>query len=112
MKDISEINGYHAHIYYDLERIEDAKILAKGCSDLYGVEVGRFHEGPVGPHPSPSCQLTVTVEQFAFVLPWLSLNRNGLTLFIHPETSNALLDHTDFVIWLGKQYDVSLELFK
>jgi aromatic ring-cleaving dioxygenase len=112
MKNISIINGYHAHIYYDQDTIETAKALAQEAKDTHGIEIGRFHEKPVGPHPVWSCQLTVSATQFAGLLPWLSLNRKGLTMFVHPETDDAYLDHTEHAIWLGKQQSLSLDIFK
>ena len=60
-----------------------------------------MHDNPVGPHPRGSCQLTIGKGQFADVISWLVLNRNGLTVFTHAQTGNALKDHTDHVIWLG-----------
>jgi aromatic ring-cleaving dioxygenase len=35
-------------------------------------------------------------------------NRNGLTIFAHAETGNALKDHTDHVIWLGPSETLDL----
>jgi aromatic ring-cleaving dioxygenase len=29
------------------------------------------------------------------------VNRNGLTVFAHAQTGDALKDHTDHVLWLG-----------
>jgi len=36
----------------------------------------------------------------AFV-PWLMLNRDGLTILLHPETGNDMLDHTAPAAWFG-----------
>ncbi len=33
-------------------------------------------------------------------MPWLIANRDGLTVFAHAETGDALKDHTEHVIWL------------
>jgi DOPA 4,5-dioxygenase len=42
------------------------------------------------------------------VLPWLVLNRRGLTVFAHAQTGNALKDHTEHVIWLGPSETLKL----
>ena len=54
--------------------------------------MGRVHEKPVGPHPDWSCQLAFGPDKFADVMTWLALNRQGLIVFVHPETGNALAD--------------------
>ena len=49
-----------------------------------------------------------TLEQFAAVIPWLIVNRNGLTVFAHAETGNALEDHIEHVLWLGTSEPLNL----
>jgi aromatic ring-cleaving dioxygenase len=38
---------------------------------------------------------------FGELIPWLSLNRAGLTVFIHPQTGDELADHTEHALWMG-----------
>jgi aromatic ring-cleaving dioxygenase len=102
------IKGYHAHVYYDADTREQAFKLCTAAGETFGVKVGRMHDNPVGPHPRGSCQLTVKTEQFADVIPWLVTHRNGLTIFAHAETGNALRDHTEHVIWLGPSEKLDL----
>ena len=82
--------------------------LCEAAGKTFGVKVGRMHDNPVGPHPRGSCQLTIGKDQFADVVPWLVLNRKGLTVFTHAQTGNALQDHTDHVIWLGPSETLKL----
>jgi aromatic ring-cleaving dioxygenase len=105
---MSTINGYHAHVYFDAAERERAARLCEAAHAAFGVAVGRMHDRPVGPHPRGSCQLTVATDQLASVLPWLVLNRNGLTVFAHAQTGDALKDHTDHVIWLGPSEPLDL----
>jgi DOPA 4,5-dioxygenase len=72
------------------------------------VTVGRFHQKPVGPHPCWSCQLAFTKDQYADLLSWLALNRNKLTILIHPLTGNDLLDHKDYATWMGEPHKLNL----
>jgi DOPA 4,5-dioxygenase len=37
------------------------------------------------------------------------LNRDGLTILLHPESGNARLDHTDHAAWLGEKLPVLLD---
>src|SRR5262245_25906762 len=105
---MSAITEYHAHVYYDAPTREQAVKLCAAAGETFGVKVGRMHDNPVGPHPRGSCQLTVKTSQIADVLPWLVLNRNGLTVFTHAQTGHALKDHTDHVIWLGPSETLDL----
>ena len=111
MKNISLINGYHAHIYFDQDTVDQARALCQAAGEAFGVGVGRLHERNVGPHPMWSCQLSASPAQFAVLLPWLSLNRDGLIVFSHPETGNHLTDHRDRGIWLGTGLDLDLSIF-
>jgi DOPA 4,5-dioxygenase len=108
MNAMSTIKEYHAHVYYDATTRAQAETLVQDAGSTFGVKVGRMHDNPVGPHPRGSCQLTVGIEQFAEVIPWLVLNRRGLTVFTHAQTGNALKDHTDHVVWLGPSETLKL----
>ena len=70
---MSKIKTYHAHIYFDAATLPQARSLCEVCRDKFGVEMGRVHEKPVGPHPDWSCQLAFPPELFAGVVPWLAL---------------------------------------
>jgi DOPA 4,5-dioxygenase len=67
-----------------------------------------MHDGPVGPHPRGSCQLAFGPDQLEKILPWLITNRDGLTVFAHAETGDALKDHSEHVIWLGPSETLDL----
>ncbi len=109
---MSEIENYHAHVYYDAQTREAALGLCEAAGRTFGVKVGRMHDKPVGPHPRESCQITVALDQLDKVLPWLILNRRGLTVFAHAQTGHALKDHTDHVIWLGPSETLKLSALK
>jgi DOPA 4,5-dioxygenase len=96
------IHGWHAHVYFDAQTLPQARELCKAVAALFpAVKMGRLHQSPVGPHPDWSCQLAFRAELFQVVLPWLALNRNGLTVFVHPVTGADLIDHRDRALWLG-----------
>ena len=107
-----KIEGFHAHIYFDTATIEKARAICTQARDLFGVEMGRVHEKPVGPHPDWSCQLAFTPDKFADVVPWLALNRDGLNVLVHPETGDALTDHTDHAMWMGDIRPLDVSMFK
>ena len=109
---MSEIENFHAHVYYDADIRAAAVALCEKAGKTFGVKVGRMHDNPAGPHPRGSCQLTIEKNQFAEVVPWLVLNRGKLTVFTHAQTGNALKDHTAHVIWLGPSEKLDLSQFR
>ena len=111
MKPESTIERYHAHVYYDQASKPVAAALRQAVSERFDVSVGRWHDKPVGPHPRWSYQLAFEPRLFGLLIPWLALNRNGLTIFIHPETGDALSDHRDYALWMGEVLELDLSLF-
>ncbi|MEH6633603.1 MAG: DOPA 4,5-dioxygenase family protein [Halopseudomonas aestusnigri] len=106
-----DLDDFHAHVYFDQDTLDQARALCEKVRDRYRIPMGRVHEKNVGPHPRWSCQLSVPPEKFGDVLTWLSLNREGLTLFIHANTGDDLKDHTKHAIWMGEMLDLDLSIF-
>ena len=111
MTDVSDIGGYHAHVYFDADSIDQARALCEATVAKFGVDMGRVHEREVGPHPHWSCQLTFPAEQFGEIIPWLNVQRDGLSVFVHPLTGDALWEHRDAQMWLGPSSPLKLEMF-
>lgn len=109
---MAEITGFHAHVYFDAATVEQARAVCEAAAERFGVTMGRMHERPVGPHPRWSCQLAFPPALFGEVVPWLALERNGLTVFIHPETGDELGDHRDRAIWMGEMLSLNLAMFE
>jgi len=105
------ILGYHAHVYFDAGSIETARRICIECRDRLGVELGRMHEKPVGPHPFWSCQLSFKPDTMADVVGWLALHREGLTVLVHPDTGHEMADHTDHAIWMGDIAPLNVSIF-
>jgi aromatic ring-cleaving dioxygenase len=108
---MSEITSFHVHVYFDAATMAQARTLCKGARDAFGVEMGRMHEKPVGPHPDGSCQLSVPPEKFGAVVPWLALNRDGLNVLVHPETGDKLKDHSEHALWMGEIRPLDMSIF-
>jgi aromatic ring-cleaving dioxygenase len=96
------INCYHAHIYYDDASRNNAARLRKTIERKFKVEMGRWRDEPVGPHPQPMYQVKFKPREFAKIVPWLMLNRAGLNILVHPETTSAYVDHAINALWLAK----------
>jgi len=109
---MSQIQGYHAHVYFDADTIEQARALCEGAAEKFGAVMGRIHERLVGPHVDWSCQLAFDHGQFSDVMLWLALNRGGLVVLIHPLTGDDLADHTEHAMWMGAVRPLDVGMFK
>ena len=108
--EIGSITDWHAHIYYDPADRGAAAAIREHIEAHYPVRMGRWHDQPVGPHPQPMYQVAFDPPVFPQLVPWLALNRAGLTVFIHPNTGDALADHARHAIWLGAILPLKLEV--
>lgn len=113
LRDASVIRDWHAHVYFDAPSRQEALQLRQAIETQLAdkVEVGRFHEKTVGPHPKWSYQLGIGAANFARVLGWLALNHGALDVFVHPNTGEPLRDHRDAALWIGSSHQLDLSVF-
>ena len=102
--------GVFALLYLLLEHTRLGAEVRAGVEARFDMRMGRWHDRPIGPHPMGSYQIAFAPDLFAEIVPWLALNRRGLTVFIHPETGDHVTDHSDYAIWLGEQREVDLSV--
>ncbi len=101
--------GYHAHLYYDPERTRGvAERVCAAVAAKFPVEIEAFRDEPRGPHPTSNVLVIFKPDQFAAVVPYLMLNRDGLDVLVHPLTLDAVEDHSGFAIWLGNPVALKL----
>ena len=106
------IRGYHAHIYYDPQDRAPAERLRAAIGDRFAVVLGRWHDEPVGPHPTAMYQVAFAADVFAQFVPWLMLNRGSLDVLVHPQTDDAYADHTVHAAWLGRPLPLRLDVLR
>ena len=108
---VGQIESWHSHVYFDPATRDVAWTLRETIVERFAskMEMGRFHERTVGPHPMFSYQIAYGPEHFAEIMSWLSLNRADLIVFTHPNTGDALTDHRDRAIWMGAALSLKLE---
>jgi DOPA 4,5-dioxygenase len=99
------IQHYHAHVYYDPASSRDraARLRERVAAIFPDVTLGRWHDAPVGPHTQSMYQLAFPPPLLASFLPWLMLNRDGLSILLHPGTGDAYADHIDHAVWFGQR---------
>lgn len=106
--ELIKVDGYHAHVYYDVETRPRASQLRETIAATLGVEVRELSDAPRGPHPVPQFRFSFTTAQFEKVVPWLMLNRQGLNVLVHPLTHNSYDDHSRYAVWLGSPVTLRL----
>jgi DOPA 4,5-dioxygenase len=55
-------------------------------------------------------QVAFAPAVFAGLVPWLMLNRAGLTVLVHPNTDNPHDDHLVHALWLGEKLEVNADI--
>jgi aromatic ring-cleaving dioxygenase len=110
--DAAKIEDYHAHIYYDGDTRKAAAQLRSMIEKSFAVEMGRWRDEPVGPHPQAMYQVKFAKSKFSRIVPWLMLNRRGLNVLVHPNTGDAYEDHATHALWLGDKLKLRLKILR
>lgn len=110
---------FHSHVYYTAESKQTATQLHQKISQKFELEV---HAGSVlltplmdrclGPHPLWMFEFNFKADFFSDAVSFLSEHRNGLSVLIHPLSGNAILDHTDYAMFLGQREKLNLAVLK
>ncbi|HWO43796.1 MAG TPA: DOPA 4,5-dioxygenase family protein [Candidatus Eisenbacteria bacterium] len=108
----SAIKNYHAHVYYDPQTRAAAARVRDGLAARFNVQLGRWHDEPVGPHPQAMYQVVFAPEDFGSVVPWLMQHREGLTVLVHPSTGESFRDHMERSLWLGRVLQLKEDVLK
>ena len=113
MESIDKIKGYHAHIYFQNEDEEQRakKLQQAAIAEFEEVDSEYWMDEPRGPHPVPNFVMEFMCDQYPNVVPWLSLNHDGLSVLIHPMTGDAPADHSKYALWIGDRIEVYLDRF-
>lgn len=110
--DPAGIAGYHAHVYYDPVTRPTAERLRAAMAERFTVTLGRWHDALVGPHTASMYQVAFEVAEFPRLVPWLMLNRSGMSILVHPLTGDDYEDHGRFSLWLGPPLPLKLEVLR
>jgi len=72
-------------------------------SPFVAVPLHRVNYAPIGPHLIGSYEVWVPIESFAAVFGWFMLNRDDLSILVHPLTRHDVRDHTERAMWMGEK---------
>ncbi|KAA1470295.1 hypothetical protein DENSPDRAFT_817848 [Dentipellis sp. KUC8613] len=113
----SSNNGFDFHIYYRIEDEAEAKyareLHERIRREFPELRIYRFWDKPVGPHPTPMFEVnTFNPHQTGTLFSWLTVWRGPCSVLVHPNTGDALKDHTELNSWIGKPLVLKTDMFK
>lgn len=108
----ASVKNFHAHVYFDPETHDAAARVRDALAERFDVELGRWHDKPIGPHPKSMYQVKFAPGEFGRLVPWLMLHHEGLDVLIHPSTDDDIGDHTHRALWLGERLDLNIEFLR
>lgn len=106
------ITDYHMHVYFDPENRDRAALLRQWVEERFTVRMGRWHDVPVGPHVAAMYQIQFMPELFPTLVPFVMMNRMGLTILLHPQSGRPRDDHTINATWMGEVLAVKTEVLR
>lgn len=123
LKYYDPVKYYDFHVYY-IHRIESSKresdaLREKLLADFPeetangSIIVKKLPDGnTIGPHITQFWEADVVrPEVFVRLLSWFQLFHGSLSVLIHPNTGDGLLDHTHRALWLGDRLPVVTDIF-
>jgi aromatic ring-cleaving dioxygenase len=108
----TRITDYHIHVYYDPESRDHAAQLREWVEERFTVRMGRWHDAPVGPHVQAMYQIQFETELFPTLVPFVMMNRMGLTILLHPQSGRPRDDHTINATWMGAVLPVKTDVLR
>jgi DOPA 4,5-dioxygenase len=109
---MTEIKGYHAHVYYNADTRKTAEGLRETIIGRFAVQPGAFSDEPRGPHPISQFNVMFRTTEFQTIVPWLMLNHAGLDVLIHPLTESSYDDHSKNALWIGTPVPMRLDILR
>lgn len=99
---------YHAHIYWKTPAQKEKALIIRDTLIVLGCEVGRVHDGPIGPHPLPMFQAIYNTDNKEAVETIINDMRRGLSILLHEAINDDVRDHTEGARWLGRKLKLNL----
>jgi DOPA 4,5-dioxygenase len=112
MRPTEDIKDFHVHVYFDPDTRDEAATVRAAIEAGSDVQMGRWHDKPVGPHPKSMYQVAFEHAEYATLVPWLMLNHGTLDVLIHPNTGDDVPDHRDFALWLGNKLPLNIQFLE
>ncbi|KAI9291680.1 dopa 4,5-dioxygenase, partial [Neoconidiobolus thromboides FSU 785] len=112
----SPIKYFDLHFYFkewDSASVASITTLRQSFIQAFPhIKVFELVPRPVGPHPVGMFEAHVMSEEdLGKIIPWLLVNRNGHSVLVHPNTDNALNDHSIHAVFVGEKQELKLSIF-
>jgi aromatic ring-cleaving dioxygenase len=107
--------NYHAHIYYHPDQRPFAERLLLSVQVALGdclQKTTPLLDTALGPHPIPTFEIHFNALYFDRVLNFLKAHHGDLSVLIHQETGDDVLDHSKNIQWLGDPVVLDFEFFE
>jgi len=89
-----------------------SSLSSPSSSHLVAVPLHRVNYAPIGPHLIGSYEVWVPIESFAEIFGFFTLNRNDLSVLVHPLTRHEVRDHNERAVWMGEKVPLDLSKLK
>ncbi|KAG7093703.1 hypothetical protein E1B28_007358 [Marasmius oreades] len=112
---ISKNGGFDFHVYF-MHTQEDELKYARELHERIRREfpelrIYRLWEKPIGPHPTGMFEVnTFNPHQTGTLFSWLTIHRGPCSVLVHPNTGNALQDHTELMAWIGPPWPLRTDV--
>ena len=112
-------NPFDIHVYFKPDEAALAATLKTRLLERFNwLKEGRWNDSAsrVSPHPLPMFELfggeTKSIFKVNEVIEWLDGKRGGLSVLIHPNTTDGhVKDHSIHAVWVGQPVAVRLWVF-
>ena len=112
-------NPFDIHVYFKPDEAALAATLKTRLQARFDwLKEGRWNDSAsrLSPHPLPMFELfggeTKNIVKVNEVVEWLDGNRSGLSVLIHPNTTDGnVQDHSVHAVWVGQPVAVRLWIF-
>lgn len=101
--------SYHGHIYWNDPDGKEIAIWMRPFLKSMDCRLGTVHDRPIGPHPCPMYQVEYTSRNQSAVENFLKQNSRGLSILLHDDTGDHVIDHTIGARWIGAPLDLDIE---
>lgn len=100
---------FHAHVYYDADRRDEALALRQALIEAGGeaITVHRMIDRLVGPHLLPMFEVDFHESVYDALTAWLEDNHGNLPVLVHPLTPDEIANHGSLARWIGQQLPIN-----
>jgi DOPA 4,5-dioxygenase len=107
--------NYHAHIYYHPDQRPFAERLYLSIKMALGdclQKVSALIDAAHGPHPIPTFEIHFDSSQLEKVVSFLKSHHGDLSVLIHQDNGDDVLDHSQNIEWLGEVVELDFGFFE